>query len=81
MSDRNCPYKKYLRHRDFEIRTLQNVIQLTRDNFMTKGSIPSKEIIELKMIAEKRLRKLEKIDPTNEKQIHREASKIFHILR
>jgi|APSaa5957512535_1039671.scaffolds.fasta_scaffold808985_2 hypothetical protein len=35
----------------------------------------------IKDIAEKRLRKLERIDPANEKQIHREASNIFHVLR
>ena len=81
MSDRRNPYKKYLRVLEFEIKTLQHVIQLTGENFKIGGRPCSNEIIEIKLIAEKRLRKLERIDPTNEKQVHREASKIFHTLK
>jgi len=81
MSDRKNPYEKYLRVLDFEIKTLQHVIQLTGENFKIGKRPTSNEIIEIKLLAEKRLRKLERIDPTNEKQIHREASKIFHTLK
>ena len=81
MSNRKDPYEKYLRVLDFEIKTLQHVIQLTGENYKMGRRPSSNEIIEIKTLAEKRLRKLERIDPTNEKQIHKEASKIFHILK
>ena len=77
MSDRKNPYEKYLRVLDFEIKTLQHVIQLTGENFKIRKRPTSNEIIEIKLLVEKRLRKLKRIDPTNENRFIEKLVRYF----
>ncbi len=81
MSDRKNIYSKYIRLLEFEIKTLQHVIQLTGENYKIGKRPSSSEIISINILAEKRLKKLNRIQKSDYDQILKEASKLFPTLK
>jgi hypothetical protein len=74
---RYTPAEKSLRSLSFEVRVLEVIIGVTGEAFKFTRYQPSNEIIDIKLLAEKRLKTINRYKATNRKHEQKDNKIIF----
>lgn len=74
---RYTPEEKNKRSLEFEVKMIQTIVRLTTDSFRMSHYVPSTEILEIKTLAEKRLKRIEIYKSDNKKKNQKDNRIIF----
>lgn len=74
---RYTPEEKNKRSLEFEVKIMQTIIRLTTDSYQMTRLVPSIEINEIKLMAEHRLKRIEKYKSKSKKKNQRDNKVIF----
>jgi len=76
---RYTPEEKNKRSLEFEVKIIETIVRLTTDSYHMTHYVPSTEILEIKTLAEKRLKRIEIYKSGNKKNNQKDNRVIFEV--
>lgn len=76
---RYTPEEKNKRSLEFEVKLIETIVRLTTDSYQMTHLVPSTEIIEIKLLAEKRLKAIGRYKSESRKKNQKDNKVIFNV--